>query len=144
MPQLYPLGHPQGISHFPLPNTLPVVSEARPALEDHMDNISKHPNRNLECVLMAYAALIIAILALGLAIACFYILTRSYLSLQKSVMNALLPDDVDILAIPEAVEPHETPIPAPAEQLEAITMTDEYEYNLEQKLIDEGKAVEYS
>ena len=93
---------------------------------------------------MVYVTLIIAILALGLAIACFYILTRSYLSLQKSVMNALLPDDVDILAIPEAVEPHETPIPAPAEQLEAITMTDEYEYNLEQKLIEEGKAVEYS
>ena len=93
---------------------------------------------------MVYVALIIAILALGLAIACFYILTRSYLSLQKSVMNALLPEDSDFMAASEPLEPHETPIPAPAEELEAITMTDEYEYNLEKRLIEEGKAVEYS
>ena len=93
---------------------------------------------------MVYVTLIIAILALGLAIACFYILTRSYLSLQKSVMSVLLPEGGNFEATSELVEPHETPIPAPAEELEAITMTDEYEYNLEKRLIEEGKAVEYS
>jgi len=86
---------------------------------------------------MAYAALTVAILALFVSAAAFYVVFREHAALVKSVIKSLE-------AAPEAVGSHIEVYEPPEPELEAITMTDEYEYELEQELIKEGRAVEYS
>ena len=90
---------------------------------------------------MAYTALIIAILALWVSLMSLYLLLRDHNALVKSVINSL---ETPSEATPDLNGSHIDEETTLEQELEAITQTDQYEYDLEQKLIDEGKAVEYS
>ena len=96
---------------------------------------------------MAYTALIIAILALWVSCTALYLLSRDHTALVKSVINSLEEPDGSHLGDDSTLSGDETQSAVAvelAEELEAITNSDEYEWNIEKKAIDEGKAVEWS
>ena len=100
---------------------------------------------------MAYTALIIAILALWVSCTALYLLSRDHTALVKSVINSLEEPDGSHLGDDSTLSGDEITLASQsivaddlAEELEAITNSDEYEWNIEKKAIDEGKAVEWS
>jgi len=96
---------------------------------------------------MAYTALVIAILALWVSCTALYLLSRDHTALVKSVINSLEEPDGSHLGDDSTLSGDETQSGVAeelAEELEAITNSDEYEWNIEKKAIDEGKAVEWS
>ena len=96
---------------------------------------------------MAYTALVIAILALWVSCTALYLLSRDHTALVKSVINSLEEPDGSHLGDDSTLSGDETQSAVAeelAEELEAITNSDEYEWNIEKKAIDEGKAVEWS
>ena len=96
---------------------------------------------------MAYTALVIAILALWVSCTALYLLFRDHTALVKSVINSLEEPDGSHIGDISTLSGDETQSVVAeelAEELEAITNSDEYEWNIEKKAIDEGKAVEWS
>ena len=96
---------------------------------------------------MAYTALVIAILALWVSCTALYLLSRDHTALVKSVINSLEEDvgsHIGDVSTHSEVETQSAVAEELAEELEAITNSDEYEWNIEKKAIDEGKAVEWS